>query len=147
VNKFGYIGVLLDATDGKKEHNQKNRVEHVNFNANEIGVLSVSGSIDVVEACDFDGGAVGVYDIAGVGDRFQKDNFQNQKGVEALNEGIGVASVTNAAGGTLTEDCLFAVEGTAGIIDQGPNDKVRFDSFIHNATNRVGGIEELAGDL
>jgi hypothetical protein len=147
INKFGYIGILLDATDGLKEHNQKNRVEHVNFNANEIGVLSVSGSIDVVEACDFDGGSIGIYDVAGVGDRFQKDNFQAQKGVEALNEGVGVASATNATGGTLTEDCLFAAESTAGIFDAGPNDKVRFDSFIHCVANRIGGIEELAGDL
>jgi hypothetical protein len=147
IDKFGYIGVLLDATDGLKEHNQKNRVEHVNFNGDEVGVLSVSGSIDVVENCDFDQGSVGIYDIAGVGDRFQKDNFQAQHGVEALNEGIGVVSATGAAGGTLTEDCLFAAEGTLGIFDGGPNDKVRFDTFIHNAANRSGGIEELAGDL
>jgi hypothetical protein len=100
-----------------------------------------------VENCDFDQGSVGIYDIAGVGDRFQKDNFQAQTAVEAFNEGIGVVSTTNAAGGTLTEDCLFAAEQTAGIVDQGPNDKVRFDSFIHNGTNRIGGIEELAGDL
>jgi hypothetical protein len=147
VNNFGFIGILLDATDGKNEHNEKNRVEHVNFNRDLIGILSVSGSINVVEACDFDQGSIGIDDIAGVGDRFQKDNFQNQKGVEALNEGIGVVSNTNATGGTLTEDCLFAAEGTIGIFDGGPNDKVRFDSFIHNVTNRVGGIEELAGDL
>jgi hypothetical protein len=147
IDKFGYIGILLDATDGLKEHNQKNRVEHVNFNADQIGVLSVSGSIDVVENCDFDQGSIGIYDIAGVGDRFQKDNFQAQHGVEALNEGIGIVSATNATGGTLTEDCLFAAIQTAGILDQGPNDKVRFLSFIHNGANRVGGIEELAGDL
>jgi hypothetical protein len=149
INKFGAYAVLLDATDGKKEHNQKNRVQRVNFNNDEIGVLTISGSINVVEDCDFDGGAVGIYDIASKGgDRFQKDNFENENGVEAFNLGVGI--VSTPGGGTLTEDCLFSLDSTKlGFILQGLTDKFRFCSFVGFSANgaHAGGIEEGAGDL
>jgi hypothetical protein len=146
INGFGAYGVLLDATDGERDHNQKNRVQRINFNGDLIGVLLVSGSIDVVEDCDFDGGSIGVYDIASLGgDRFQKDNFENQTGVEALNEGIGVA--TSPGKGTLTEDCLFADDQTVGLFLASGQDKYRFDSFVSDAIAHLGGVEEGAGDL
>jgi hypothetical protein len=139
IDKFGAYGVLLDATDKKREHNQKNRVQRVNFNGDQIGVLSISGSINVVEDCDFDGLAIGIYDIATLGgDRFQKDNFENMTRREGINVGVGVLST--AGKGTLTEDCLFADCQDAGIIDQGTPDRLRFNSFVSNGATHIGGL-------
>jgi hypothetical protein len=145
INGFGYIGILFDATDKKREHNQKNDARRVNFNGDRIGVLSISGSINKVENCDFDGGSVGIYDIASLGgDRFQQDNFENQKPAEAMNTSIGVLVTVGA--GTLTEDCLIA-DDTDGIVLGSGTDKFRFDSFNSVTTHVIGGTEELAGDL
>ena len=139
IDKFGAYGILIDATDKKKEHNQKNDVRRVNFNSDQIGVLIVSGSIDVVENCEFDGGSIGIYDVASLGgDRFQQDNFENQQGVEALNMGIGFLSTPG--NGVLVEDCFFTDAQTAGAILQGTQDRLRFNSFAHNGATHIGGI-------
>jgi hypothetical protein len=146
INKFGAFGILLDATDGVKEHNQKNRVQRVNFNADQVGVQVVSGSIDVVEDCDFDGGSVGIVDIASLGgDRFQKDNFENQQPVEAFNAGFGVLALPGK--GVLVEDCMFASIKVAGLILQGAQDKFRFDTFVSDGATHLGGTEEGSNDL
>jgi hypothetical protein len=145
INGFGYIGILFDASDKKREHNQKNDARRVNFNGDTIGVLTISGSINKVENCDFDGGSVGIYDIASLGgDRFQQDNFENQKPVEAMNASIGV--LVGPGAGTLTEDCLVA-DDTDGIVLGSGADKFRFDSFNSVTTHVIGGTEENAGDL
>jgi hypothetical protein len=139
IDKFGGYGILFDATDKKREHNQKNDVKRVNFNGDEVGVLTISGSINEVEFCDFDGCAVGIYDVATLGgDRFQSDNFENMAPREALNVGVGVLST--AGKGTLTEDCLFADCVTAGIIDQGTPDRLRFNAFVSNGATHIGGL-------
>ncbi len=145
IDKFGLYGVLFDASDGKREHNQKNELRHVNFNNDRIGVLIVSGSIDVVEFCKFDGGSVGIYDIGSLGgDRFQQDNFENQRRAEVLNEGIGIVSTPGK--GTLTEDCLFADDQDAGIVAQGAQDRLRFNTFVSDGATHIGGISLGAGD-
>jgi hypothetical protein len=145
INKFGAFGILLGATDGVKEHNQKNRVQKVNFNADRIGVYVVSASIDVVEDCDFDGGSVGIMDVASLGgDRFEKDNFENQQPSESFAGGYGILATPGK--GTLTEYCLFADVKTAGLI-LGVNDRFRFNSFVSDGTNHLGGVEEGSGDL
>jgi len=145
IDKFGAYGVILDASDGVREHNQKNRVQRINFNGDEIGVLTVSGSINVVEDCDFDGLAVGIYDVATLGgDRFQKDNFENMRRREAMAIGVGVLS--SPGKGTLTEDCLFADCQDAGIIDQGTPDRIRFNSFVSNGATHIGGLSLGFGD-
>ena len=139
IDKFGNIGILIDATDKKKEHNQKNDVRRVNFNSDQIGVLIVSGSIDLVENCEFDGGSIGIYDVASLGgDRFQQDNFENQQGAEALNMGVGF--VSTPGNGVLVEDCFFTDAQTAGAILQGTQDRLRFNSFAHNGATHIGGL-------
>jgi hypothetical protein len=145
INKFGAFGILLDATDGVKEHNQKNRVEKVNFNSDRVGVYIVSASIDVVEDCDFDGGSAGILDVASLGgDRFEKDNFENQQPSETLPAGYGI--LASPGKGVLAEYCLFADIKTAGLA-LSPNDRFRFNSFVSDGTNHIGGVEEGAGDL
>jgi hypothetical protein len=142
---FGAYGVLLDASDGKKEHNEKNTVCNVHFNNDLIGVLLVSGSIDEIEHCDFEGGSVGIYDIASLGgDRFQADNFQQQTPSEAV--GMSVAVFVPPGNGTLTEDCLVA-DDAYGLVLGSANDKYRFDSFANDGVKVIGGTEENAGDL
>ena len=138
INGFGAYAILLDASDGKREHNQKNDVRRVNFNNDQIGVLTISGSINEIEFCNFDGDAVGVYDIGTLGgDRFQSDNFENMAPREAMPLGVGI--VSSPGKGTLAEDCLFADCVTAGIYDSGAQDKLRFNSFVSCVTNFIGG--------
>ena len=139
INNFGYLGVLFDATDGRREHNQKNILRDVNFNGDLVGAEIVSGSIDLVERCDFDGGSVGIYDVATLGgDRFEYDNFENQTKSEVLALGVGIVSTPGK--GTLAEFCLFADDQTAGIIDQGTPDRLRFNSFVSNGATHIGGL-------
>jgi hypothetical protein len=145
IDNFGAYGILLDATDKKREHNQQNTIKRVNFSNDEYGVLTISGSINLIEFCDFDGGAIGIEDVATLGgDRFQSDNFENLAPREAVSLGVGILSTPGK--GTLAEDCLFADCVTAGIIDQGTPDRLRFNSFVSNGQTHVGGLSLGFGD-
>jgi hypothetical protein len=145
ITGFGAFGVLFDASDGKREHNFKNNVYNVAFDQDEIGVLIISGSIDLVEQCDFEGGSVGVYDIASLGgDRVQADNFQAQVATEASNASIGVLSTPGA--GILVEDCDVA-DDVVGLFLQSGQDKYRQNSFMSDKIPHTGGVEEGAGDI
>ena len=140
IDKFGAYGVLFAASDGKKEHNFKNLARNINFNSDLVGILIVSGSLDLVEHCNFEGGSIGIYDVASLGgDRFQADNFEAQTGVEALNEGVGI--VSSGGVGNLTEDCMFADAQTLGLAMGNSKDLSRFNSFINCAVNRMGGTD------
>jgi hypothetical protein len=144
IDKFGYIGVLFDATDGKREHNFKNQVNNVRFNSDEIGVLTVSGSLVDVENSFFEEGSVGIYDVNGLGgDRFQKNSFEAQKGVESLNSGIGIV---DSGVGALMEDNEFADEQTIGILDNTKFGALRFNSFINDGAKFIGGRSLGFGD-
>jgi len=147
IDGFGYGGILFDASDKMKEHNFKNEACNVRFNNDMIGVLTISGSLVDVEECFFEGGSIGIYDIATLGgDRFQADNFEAQTGVEALNEGIGI--VTTGGVGVLVEDCMVADAQSFGVyLNDGKGDKYRFNSFINDPVTIVGGIEEGTSDL
>jgi hypothetical protein len=144
INGFGAYGILLDANNSDRD--QKNDIRNINFNKDLYGVLIVSGSIDEVEHCNFDGGSIGVYDIASLGgDRIQACNFENQTAVEILNASYGV--ISTPGGGVLIEDCEFAHENNAGFVEQGATDKYRFNSFVGGGPTHFGGTEEGAGDL
>jgi hypothetical protein len=143
IDAFTYAGILI--TDSvKKTKNQKNEVRHVNFNADEIGVLDISGSIDVTEHCQFDGGSIGWYDVSSLGgDRLQQCNFQNQNANEGMN--VGVAIISTPGAGVLVEDCLISKGSNAfGEILQGATDTDRFDTFVGGA-KRSGGRDIGAG--
>jgi hypothetical protein len=136
IDAFTYAGILItDST--KKTKNQKNEVLRVNFNNDEIGVLDISGSIDVTEHCNFDGGSVGWYDISSLGgDRLQQCNFENQVANEGQNVGIAIISTPGA--GVLVEDCLVSKGSNAfGEILQGATDVNRFDTFLGGAKRTV----------
>lgn len=142
IDGFTYTGVLI-TDSAKKEKNQKNEVIRVNFNNDEIGVLDVSGSDDVVEHCNFDGGAAGWYDIASLGaNRLQSCNFQNQKANEGMN--LGIAILDTPGNGVLVEDCLVSKGSNAyGEILSG-GDRDRFNTFLGGA-KRTGGVDLAAG--
>jgi hypothetical protein len=138
IDSFGAYGVLFAGSDGRREHNFKNQCENVRFNGDQVGVFTVSGSLVDVENCFFEGGSIGIYDVATLGgDRFQKDSFQSQTGVEALNEGIGIVSVGGI--GVLSEDNLFADEATVGIYFTDRDDRLRFNTFINDPVKFIGG--------
>lgn len=146
IDKFGAYGVLFSAGDKVKEHNFKNQCENVRFNGDEVGVLTVSGSLVDVEDCFFEGGSIGIYDVASLGgDRFQKNSFEAQAGVEALNEGIGL--VTAGGVGVLAEDNLFADAQTMGAFFGDKDDRLRFNSFINDHIKFTGGVSAGFGDL
>jgi hypothetical protein len=139
IDSFGAYGVLFDASDGRREHNFKNQCENVRFNGDRVGVFTVSGSLIDVENCFFEGGSVGIYDIATLGgDRFQQDSFESQVGVESLNEGIGIAAIGGV--GVLAEDNLFADEQTVGAFFTDRDDRLRFNTFINDPIKFLGGI-------
>jgi hypothetical protein len=139
IDGFTFAGVLI-SDSAKKTKNQKNEVKNVNFNNDEIGVLDVSGSIDVTEHCNFDGGSVGWYDISSLGgDRLQSCNFENQNANEGQN--IGIAILSTPGNGVLVEDCLISKGSNAfGMLLQGATDRARFDSFLGNS-KRSGGTD------
>jgi hypothetical protein len=139
IDGFTYAGVLI-TDSAKKTKNQKNEVRRVNFNNDEIGVLDVSGSADVVEFCNFDGGSVGWYDISSLGaNRLQSCNFQNQQANEGQN--VGIAIVDTPGNGVLVEDCLVSKGSNAfGMLLQGASDRARFYSFV-GGSKRSGGTD------
>jgi hypothetical protein len=143
IDGFTFAGVLI-SDSAKKTKNQKNEVLRVNFNNDEIGVLDISGSIDLVEHCRFDGGSVGWYDIASMGgDRLQSCDFENQQANEGQNLGIAILSTPGA--GVLVEDCCVSKGSNAfGEILQGATDTDRFDTFVGGA-KRSGGRDIGAG--
>jgi hypothetical protein len=146
INGFGNFGVLFDATDRKREHNQKNDLKRVNFNGDKIGALIVSGSIDEVEFCNFDQGSIGVEDIASLGgDRIESCNFEAQTRSESVNIGAGVLVALGK--GIDTRNCVFAVQQDFGIINASAQDKFRFNDFNSVPHKFSGGTEEGAGDL
>jgi hypothetical protein len=142
IDGFTFAGVLI-TDSAKKTKNQKNEVLRVNFNNDEIGVLDVSGSIDVTEHCNFDGGSIGWYDISSLGgDRLQACNFENQNANEGQN--FGVAILSTPGNGVLVEDCLISKGSNAfGEILQGATDTDRFDTFVGGA-KRTGGRDNGA---
>lgn len=136
IDNFTNVGILI-TDSAKKVKNQKNEILHVNFNADEIGVLDVSGSCDLVEFCNFDGGSVGWFDVSSLGaDRLQSCNFQNQRANEGQN--IGIAILDTAGAGVLVEDCLVSKGSNAfGEILQGSTDVNRFDTFVGGSKRSV----------
>jgi hypothetical protein len=145
IDGFGAFGILFAGSDGRREHNFKNEAENVRFNGDQVGVMTVSGSLVDVENCFFEGGSVGIYDVATLGgDRFQKDSFQSQAGVEALNLGIGLISLGGV--GVLSEDNLFADEQTAAAFLQDRDDRLRFNTEINCAQKFIGGRSQGAAD-
>jgi hypothetical protein len=126
----GSYAIYFDAAAVAQD--TKNTVRNVNFNADYVGVLFVQGSINVVEYCNFDGGIVGIYDIAADGgDRFEFDNCQRQT--------IGIVSTSSPASGNLIENCLFANESALGFFAGNVGDKFRFDTAVGSTTLNIGG--------
>jgi hypothetical protein len=115
--------------------NAKNRVEDVNFNNNEIGVESVSGTSNWVKQCVIDGGDVGVALNDDIGTRVSHSIFEEQQASQSV--GLGTAIVTIASRGNLFDENLIAFATSKGGhpfgIIASPADKVRFDSFVHYA--------------
>ena len=70
--------------------------------------------------------------------RYQADNFQAQKGVEALNMGVGV--LASPGQGVLVEDCDVADAANVGVLVDAKS-KLRFDSFFNDGLNHSGGID------
>src|SRR4029077_269735 len=146
INGFGNVGVFFDATDKKREHNQKNDLKRVNFNGDKVGALIISGSIDEVENCNFDQGSIGVEDIASLGgDRIEACNFEAQTRSESVPIGAGVLVALGQ--GIDSRNCVFAVQQDFGIFNASAQDKFRFNDFNSVPHKISGGTEEGAGDL
>jgi hypothetical protein len=126
--------------------NAKNRVEDVNFNNNEIGVMSESGTSNWVKQCVIDGGDVGVFLNDDIGSRVSHSIFEEQQASQSV--GVGTAILTTASRGNLFDENLIAHAtsrgGNAAGIIASSADKVRFDSFVnYAATVPIIGAKDL----
>jgi len=132
INNFGY-GVLW--LPGSAALNAKNRVEDVNFNNNEIGVMSESGTSNWVKQCVIDGGDVGVFLMDDIGTRVSHSIFEEQQASQSV--GLGTAIYTAASRGNFFDENLIAhatsAGGNANGIIASAVDKVRFDTFVNYA--------------
>lgn len=120
---------------GTKGLNAKNRVEDVNFNNNETGVLSESGTSNWVKQCVIDGGDVGVLLNDDIGSRVSHSIFEEQQASQSVN--VGTAIMTVFSKGNLFDENLIARSTTPGGnafgIIASKADKVRFDTFVNYA--------------
>lgn len=117
---------------GARGKNAKNRVEDVNFNNNEIGVFSESGTSNWVKQCVIDGGDVGVLLVDDIGSRVSHSIFEEQQKSQSVNLGTAIVSISSK--GNLFDENLIAKAtsdnpGRFGIIGSG--DKLRFDTFVN----------------
>jgi hypothetical protein len=117
---------------GSAGKNAKNRVEDVNFNNNEIGVMSESGTSNWVKQCVIDGGDVGVFLNDDIGSRVSHSIFEEQQKSQSVNVGAAIVSVFGK--GNLFDENLIAKAtspnpGRWGILGSG--DKLRFDTFVN----------------
>ena len=143
IDKFAYGVLWLPGTAGK---NAKNRVEDVNFNNNEIAVMSESGTSNWVKQCVIDGGDVGVLLNDDIGSRVSHSIFEEQQASQSV--GVGAAIFTEASRGNLFDENLIARATTPGGNADGiiasTLDKVRFDSFVnYAATVPIIGAKDL----
>jgi hypothetical protein len=147
IDNFAYGVIWLPGSAGV---NAKNRVEDVNFNNNQIGVMSESGTSNWVKQCVIDGGDVGVFINDDIGTRVSHSIFEEQQAEQSV--GVGTGIMTVASKGNLFDENLIAKAtspggNTFGIIAS-PADKVRFDSFVNYGTTRIvpifGAIDLLA---
>jgi len=132
IDKFAYGIAWMPGNGGL---NAKNRVEDVNFNGNEIGVISVSGTSNWVKQCVIDGGDVGVFLRDDIGTRVSHSIFEEQQASQSVN--VGTAIMTVFSKGNLFDENLIALStspgGNAFGIIASSADKVRFDTFVNYA--------------
>ena len=132
IDNFAYGVIWLPGSAGL---NAKNRVEDVNFNNNQIGVMSESGTSNWVKQCVIDGGDVGVFINDDIGTRVSHSIFEEQQAEQSV--GVGTGIMTVASKGNLFDENLIAHSTTPGGnafgIIASPADKVRFDTFVNYA--------------
>jgi hypothetical protein len=124
--------------------NAKNTASNLRLNGNTIGVLSSSGTSNLVKDCIIDGGDVGIMFSQDSGSRANNNLLANQTASPAL--GVGVALVSSSSSGVVFDDNVVAKGSNAfGMIMSG-TDKYRFDSFVGfpNDGPLVGGTNEFA---
>ena len=128
--------VGVDWVPGNGGINAKNRVEDVNFDNNEIGVMSESGTSNWVKQCVIDGGDTGVIFNDNIGSRVSHSIFEEQQASQSV--GLGTAIQTLASKGCLFDENLIAHSTTPGGNADGilasSADKVRFDTFVNYTT-------------
>jgi hypothetical protein len=112
--------------------NAKNRVEDVNFDNNEIGVMSESGTSNWVKQCVIDGGDVGVFLMDDIGARVSHCIFEEQQKSQSVNLGLPIFSEFSR--GNLFDENEIVHSTTPGgnalgIIGSN-GDKQRFNTYI-----------------
>jgi len=72
IDSFGLAGIELLASSAQ------NIVDNVRLNADQTGVLVVSGTLNIVKNCMVDGGTVGILFSSGFGNRASNNTLGNQ---------------------------------------------------------------------
>ena len=143
IDGFGLAGIELLANSAQ------NIVDHVRLNANQTGVLAVSGTLNIVKNCVIDGvidgGTVGILFSSGSGNRASNNTLGNQ------GPPTGIALLTGGSSQNYFENNLVSkgFNASGQVMAGGIYDKYRFETFVgfpilHPVS---GGIEELSNSL
>jgi len=140
-----YVGVFF--SPNSTDLNAKNTAKNLRLNNDGIGVLSLSGTSNLVKDCIIDGGDIGIMFSQDSGSRAEDNILENQKASEEF--GMGVALVSTGSLGIVFDNNVVEKGSNAlGMIQSG-TDKYRFDSFVGFPVNspHIGGTNELADSL
>jgi Right handed beta helix region len=127
--------------------NAKNTASNLKLNGNTFGVLSASGTSNLVKDCVIDGGDVGIWFSQDSGSRARNNLLANQQA--SASPGLGVALVSSPSFGVVFDDNVVTKGSNAlGMIMSG-TDKYRFNSFVGFPKNspHIGGTNEKANSL
>jgi hypothetical protein len=135
IDGFGLAGIELLANSAQ------NIVDNVRLNANQIGVLAVSGTLNIVKNCVIDGGTVGILFSSGSDNRASNNTLGNQ------GPPTGIALLTGGSSQNYFENNLVSkgFNALGQVMVGGINDKYRFETFVgfpilHPVS---GGVEEF----
>jgi Periplasmic copper-binding protein (NosD) len=139
IDGFGLAGIELLANSAQ------NIVDNVRLNANQIGVLADTGTLNIVKNCVIDGGTVGILFASGSGNRASNNTLGNQ------GPPTGIALLTVRDSRNYFENNLVSrgFSASGQVMAGGIHDKYRFETFVgfpilHPVS---GGVEELASSL
>jgi len=140
-----YIGVFF--SPNSTDLNAKNTAKNLRLNNNGIGVMSLSGTSNLVKECIIDGGDIGIMFNQDSGSRAEDNILENQKASEEFSTGIALVSM-GSLGTVFDNNVVEKGSNALGMVQSG-TDKYRFDSFVGFPTNspHAGGTNEMADSL
>jgi parallel beta-helix repeat protein len=117
---FGLAGIEL------LTNSALNIVDNVRLNANQTGVLAISGTLNIVKNCVIEGGTVGIFFSSGSGNRASNNTLGNQGPPTGIALFTGGSSQNYFENNIVSKGFNALGQSMAG----GINDKYRFETFV-----------------